>query len=58
MSKEKVTKKKQETQKLEPKKLYKCVGTGDSKHIKKGKEVEIIGELATILLKKGAIKIK
>ncbi|QDP50829.1 MAG: hypothetical protein Unbinned2903contig1001_19 [Prokaryotic dsDNA virus sp.] len=58
MSKEKVTKKKQEPKKLDPKKMYVCVGTGNSPHIKKDKEVKIIGATATILLKKGAIKIK
>lgn len=58
MSKEKTTKKKQEIIDLEPKKIYECVGTGKSSHIKKDKEVKIIGKLATILLKKDAIKIK
>ena len=52
MSKDKVTKK------IDPKKIYVCVGTGNSPHIKKDKEVKIIGATATILLKKGAIKIK
>lgn len=57
-------KKKQKTepkkadQKLDHSQDYKCVGTGKSSHIKKGQELSIKGDLAEILIKKGAIELK